>query len=216
MNKILTIKLYHGSPYKLEVLKPIGLDLGNRLQKPGWSIFMWKTREEALIWALMKKCQQLKNVFKEQGVSKFHAYWNYENDKVMMRCTDEKGFRKYCMDNQVITYIYTVRENIFNLGIGNDKTHDEYTIRGKEVKPINTEEIIINDEVIDNYITFVDDVKMARINNDVFTGKYNMHRGLLALLIDNGVHDNRIKYKEIITKIKKKEIKPGDDLANIL
>jgi len=77
------ITLYHGSPDLFKTVKPIGINFGNRFEKPSWSIFCFKEFNKAKNWAAFQafRREYRRNIEKDGKILK----------KVGFDCNISKG-----------------------------------------------------------------------------------------------------------------------------
>lgn len=209
------IKLYHASPYKLNKIDPLGFDLGNALQKPGWSTFCWRDLKKANAWAVFQAIRKIKIDLKhEKSDVKIKCYWDMVGYKPML--TEES--KKFILDNYSDrkTYVHYLDAPISEVGLGNDSTHDEYTVRCS-LKPYKVTELTLNQETLDEYIKIVDSSYYNEFIDLYNKGEFIGKRGLLSLLMTNDYSLNFNNAVEVIgIGMNTGELKPGDDIEAFL
>ena len=84
--------------------------------------------------------------------------------------------------NNKETYIYTVKERIYNIGIGHEKFIDEYTI-DKEIKPIKEDTVIITDKLMNEVCEVVDIKKIEKEKERFKSGNVEGDRGLFKIFM---------------------------------
>ena len=220
------VRLYHGSDEKLKMLKPIGLDLGNTFNKPGWSIFTFKNYDYAATWAayvsLKKGMRYLYSTDRQfkRDIDKYFdtympvAYDTSTNEAVL--CQDIIPALFKSMNGLVkYYYVYTMDVDRKYVSIGNDSTLDEYTVR-TEVIPTKIDKYAICKENISDIFKIV---SYEEYNNSLSRNANSfMRRGFLSLFMNRdfewyGYHassnnDIRILYQAITDK----KLKPGMDI----
>jgi ADP-ribose pyrophosphatase YjhB (NUDIX family)/RimJ/RimL family protein N-acetyltransferase len=214
---MLDMTFYHGSPYKFDVLKPTGVNIGNKIEKPKWSLFLWRSKDIAISWAMFMIIK--KNIFRlgkhiytldENGNREYFIFLNTNKDFHMVLREDMYDEIKK-ISIGLKCYVYTVSTKFYKVGLGNEISKPEFTV-DEEIVPDKIEEITITKNMFDKYVTKVDR-KTCKYLLSIMNK--NNARSIFKYLY----HDNdeiMEKYRYIYNKIKTGEIKPGDDLEGIL
>ncbi len=215
--------LYHGSGELYDVLEPVALDLGNMLQKPGWSLFCFKKKEYATSWALMRALHKLVHEMKRRNTS-VSAYDDYFSWSKNGYCVINRGklgeLKKFMRQLSTQGFVYTITVNRENVSFGNDSSHPEYTVRENHIKPSHIQEIKLNMTNIENHCRILNesdylDFKLQMINDWDW-----MSRGLVSLLMVNDWSYNMIVNEPAIRKIRgdisSGILKPGDDIEKYI
>lgn len=218
------ITLYHGATELYKTLEPTALDFGNAFTKPGWSLFCWKTYEEACGWAVWKSLWRYLRGLREAGKIapdvKLSQYITWDPEKSRIKMT-QSGFNfiKSTMStnpikNNIYGYVYTFRSDRKYVSIGNDASHKEYTTRESHIKPDRIDKIPINEETIQKHALLLSENDYNKSNTREDWDWFN--RGLTSLLLTRDFTYNSIVNSGNIDKIRKDmengRLKPGDDL----
>lgn len=213
MNKI----WYHGSNKKIQLFNPNSFDLGNAFQKPGWSTFCFKNYEHTKNFSIMRLIQNYYSAIKNEDNKIFlhnnRCTWDFVNEKAI---TTEDGI-KFIIKNVIgkRVYIHTFDSSTLKLkGIGNDITHNEFTFRDKNVKPIKIDTIILDEKKLKQAILIVQDVNKYRDELVKLSRYYN--RGYLALFMNFDYTINRNEIEKIIIAINTRKLKVGEDINNFI
>ena len=196
--------LYHGTDQNFPKLKALSIDFGNELQEPGWSLFLWGDYETTKSWAIMRYLQRLSSKVKCKLIN---AAWDRFNDCAFMSVLGVDKLNSFIKKGDMI-YIYTVDSRGYDIGLGNDITLDEYTIRDKDIKLYEKESIPVTLDLIKYYVKMVDD--FDQYSQEIEEGLIN--RGDDSFLIVNNYKDNLDNMSILNKGLEKGEIKPGDDI----
>lgn len=207
------ITLYHASTKKLNIIKPQGLDFGNKLRKPGWSTFCWNNYEYAKGWALFKIIwEERKHLKTLLPKSEFEFEFDIRVNKPI--ATPELAEIIYDKYIGKQAYIHTFRSPINDISLGNTSTMDEYTIR-HEVKPIKIDSFVVNKSILDEYLVVASADDINKYFEDFSQGKYNGNRGLIKSKFMNFSYSDE-KYRSIMKRVtqdyKNGVISIGDDI----
>lgn len=218
MQRIGTVRLYHGSIELYDTLKPMGFDLGNLFQKPGWSLFCWKEKQLAKNWAVFQLIRKITGLnFKDT----YGPVWDYTQNKALITKDLYKKIKEYLLTHRETVYVYSLDTPIRYLGLGNDSIIDEYTTREPEIIPVDIEQIQVSDKVIRQTVGIVDTASYMSFRRNM---GYNAlsNRGLIkSCFLINDYTYNFFKTKGAVANVIDKglregEIQPGDDLEQYL
>lgn len=208
---------YHGSSQKINLFNPFSFDLGNTFQKPGWGTFCFKNYEYTKKFTIMRLIQNFYSEIKNEQNKKFlhinRCTWDFVNEKII---TTKDGFQ-FIKENIIgkKVYIHTIDSACLKKkGIGNDITHKEYTFRDENVKPINIETIVIEENLLKDSILIVNDVNCYREECVHISSYYN--RGFLSLFITYDYTINRDEIEKIIVAISNRSLAVGEDLSKFI
>ena len=222
------ITLYHGSEHLFKTLEPTALDFGNAFVKPGWSLFCWKTYEEACSWAVWRAVSWYLSDLQESGKLaadiKTSKYITWDQAKSRAKMT-QSGF-DFIKSTMIANpnskypygYVYTFKTKRKYVSIGNDASHKEYTTREQHIKPIRIDKIKINEENIMKHILLVSDEEFNYRNSKEDWDW--MNRGLTSLFLTRDYTYNSLVNKsaanQIWEDIHNGLLKPGDDLEEYM
>ena len=222
------ITLYHGSEHLYNSLEPTALDFGNAFVKPGWSLFCWKTYEEACSWAVWRAVSwyliELKDCGKIEDSVKLSRYIIWDPNRSMAKMT-QSGF-DFIKSTMVANpnskypygYVYTFKSKRKYVSIGNDASHKEYTTREQHIKPERVDKIKINEENIMKHVLLLPDDEYQKFNTKEDWDW--MNRGLISLLLTRDFTYNVLVNSPSIAKIREDmqsgELKPGMDLERYM
>lgn len=203
-------KLYHGSPEAIDKLRPVGYDLGNSFQGPGWSLFCFDDSNTARNWAFMKLVQNYRRKvrYTENDNDDLQCLWNVEHKKPMMSDKGTKIILDVFKNSKI--YVYEIDANITDIGIGNDSTHDEFTIRKQDIPFKKVHEYKIDSNLIKDVI-----VSMNTHDIEKYKPKNN-RRGILSFFMIRDFGDNVLTIRSIKTDISTGILNPGDNLEQYL
>ena len=173
---ILDKKLYHGSSIKKRIIKPDSIHYGNKLRKPHWASYFWKNKNRARVWSIYRK---IFYTYKKEN-KKTNTFMYHRSNKIWI--TQDEFNKVIKSFNNKETYIYTVKERIYNIGIGHEKFIDEYTI-DKEIKPIKEDTVIITDKLINEVCEVVDIKKIEKEKERFKSGNVEGDRGLFKIFM---------------------------------
>ena len=226
MNKsLLDLTFYHGSeiPINGSKIKANAVNIGNRLEKPSWSVYMWRNKEFAYTWALYRRILvELKNAGisrkdEPQALLDIHA----EGFKIAITPKIYGTIRDITIGKK--TYVYTIKSDIRNVGLGHSESLPEFT--STEDCTITGRETVLIDEDFFERKTYLATKEMMDRLMHVF-GRDKKHRvfdlsedletrGLPTLIMygDNYVFPIN---KRVNRKLKDGLIKVGDDMSIIV
>ena len=193
------MKLYHGSEKLFTVLKPTGVNTGNRLQKAHWAIYFWDDYEKARKWAIF---QYLRRTLKQRLV------YNVINNGVLVTKEQYKELLSAADNGKCYVYEADIPRN--KVGFGSSPEIDEYTVR-QNVTPQKVYEHIVDEKAIYHICTIATQKEINDYIKDLESGKFSNNRGfLLYLLLDPKKDQERHGYNK---RIKEGTLKPGDELG---
>lgn len=195
------MQLFHGSEQKLEVIRPMGINMGSRFGNPHWASFFWRTFDEAKYWAVF---QYLRRVGKMRPV--FHV----PSGKFILKPEDVQAAKRVLKGATV--YVYRVIAPFVNVGVGSSPDIHEFTLKKDQV-PESTTAITVTDQVFDESVMVMSADEIAAYITDLKAGKYSNTRGLfLGMLLDRNRDIKRHNYHKLIAS---GELAPGDDLSGV-
>lgn len=218
------VTLYHGSEKFFKILEPTGLDFGNAFVKPGWSLFCWKTYEEAYCWAVMRALHNVLREMKRRGAP-INSCTDFcirdpKTNKILINGGRFDELTEYMKQVSSYGYVYTFKAHINHVSIGNDSSHQEYTVRENHIKPTKIEKISLSKANIDKYCDIIDESKYNDYTSNIKNNWDCMGRGLVSLLLTNDWSYNMFYNNATIKKIRKDMrdgiLNPGDDLEKYM
>lgn len=145
--------VYHGSLEKYETLKPLGIDFGNAIQKPGWSIYTFVNKEDCIGWCTICRVMGFE---KKYGI---HYQGSSYGTKIMLTESEYDDVVELIArlpKSELIFYIYTIKIlPDYELGFGHSSnTKNCITIRN-EVTPYKIEEMYLTKDILDAHVDIV-------------------------------------------------------------
>jgi hypothetical protein len=193
-------KLYHGSEQLLAVLKPMGVNMGTRLQKPHWAIYFWGSSEKARKWAIYQYFRR---------VHKCSLMYHIDSGGFIITKQQYAELVKLCRGD--LTYVYDAEVPITTVGFGSAPEIEEYTVR-VDVVPKRRHDIVVDVAALKSACLVVSQQKINEYLENLRSGKYRLERGLLLyLLLDPEKDAQRHKYQK---QIKEGTLQPGDSLES--
>lgn len=219
---ILDFTFYHGSeiPIKGNKIKANSINVGNRLENPSWSVYMWRNKEYAYSWALFHR---MLAEMKSAEISR------KDNPGILLDLYTD-GF-KIAIDPDFygrireITlgkkcYVYRIQANIQNVGLGQSESLPEFTST-KDCKIIKRETVTITPELFERKTYIASSSVMNELMHNFGASKDHRVLGLkrdlksrgLATLLMYG--DNQIfpVVKRVRKQLKNQTANVGDDIA---
>lgn len=217
------IRLYHGADSKYKILKPLGLDLGNTFTKPGWSVFAFKTYDEALNWAVYCSLGTTVNALREVDKT-----FKRETDNLPSHIAEFDARSGIAVVDQAIipplfkalkgryfkSFVYTLDVDRKYVSIGNDSSINEYTIRSSVV-PTKVDEYDIDETNFAEFYQVVSSYTMDK----VLTNNKNAYgnRGFLSIFMNrdfvyHAYQSSNPTASKLYEAIRTKKLKPGDDI----
>lgn len=227
-------ELFHGSNLDLPYLAASGIDFGNTFNKPGWSLFCWGVKEHAINWAGFTFFDRLT---RDSLNKEFNEYCKDENNEVgyshIWYWPDDtflvnKGLALYllekCKEKDIprYIYVYTIDGTKYDVSIGNDSEHAEYTIRSKDkIKYKSKEKFEITESFCSSHGWLADNSVIRqhknKMNIQASRAKGQFKRGFLSVFMNHDfLYQDRALVKRLYRDIKNGELKPGDDVEKYM
>lgn len=208
------VYLYHGSCYDIkgDKLKPRGVNVGaTKYSYPRWSTFFWNDRDLAIKWAM--SC-----TIGRRGTP-YSTIYVGQNDKVLifdrldLFTTQDELFDKI-LEEDMFTYVYTVKVPASKVEVGSCATIEEYTV--SETVPIyEREKIKITREMLDEYFMLISEEEYDRIMDgmvNIIENQPRIRNPILNMILD----DYRDLYRhEVRALLSSGDIKEGDDISHM-
>ena len=226
---------YHGTSLVLQktindmIMTPTSIDIGNAFIKPGRSIFMWKTEEEAFKWAvgdLLIFFDEWLNSIKENGkintettacnifvpdnalidTEKFRIrpWWDRIKNCWIIPEREEANFKRvlaYFEKYKIGTYVLKLETHTKYVSIGQTSTLHEYTTRDPETKIIDYTHYRVRGKDIIFACEIVSDSYFEE--SDAIGDAALMNRGILSFFNTNEF-DINARYNEELCKFRSK------------
>lgn len=202
----LPFKLYHGSRYLFDELRPFGIDFGNSFQDPGWSLFTWTKHASAMGWGCWEVFRHLSKIddkivlngcLNSQTTVLWQSVYNYLKENIHKYSEKDLSF-----------YVYTIpTRSEYEYGLGHSSnTPNCITIRTDHIKYSEVNKYILTIDLVDKYCKIVPDGYKP-------TGKeYGLNKRLTSFFMKyDYMYQPEVK-KSITNAIKNGEISPGDDI----
>lgn len=212
------VTLYHGSENDYPYLLAMGMDFGNLLQKPGWSLFVSPDKSFTYKWALFRAIRMAR---KNNNRLEANIIWN---PKLKTYSITEKTFEamKDLFDNgKIEAYVYTINVPRDIVGIGNDSQHDERTIRTSE--KINyqlKERIVVTEEIAREHGHVVTENQFYAEERYYRKKPLVFNRGVSSLLMTRDYSyqnkENKAALNAIFSALNDGSLRPGDDIEKFL
>ena len=208
------MKLYHADLDEYDILNPVSLDLGNKYNPPGWSLFCFKDYEKAVSYGLG---MAIRRAYKKKYGEKMALLNTKDNKKSIVPTSTYSYLINLIKYEDIVYYVYTVNVDIKDVHIGQQSYLDEYTIR-KSVKPTIIDRIHVNKDMIDKYIEVVPDVEYTKYSNEIRKTNIMMNRGILSFfLLHDTAHPENMKLRKKITDaVRNGELSHGDDIIQFM
>lgn len=209
ITKLLDKTLYHASINKYDTLKPLGIDFGNIVQKPGWSLFCWDNFKNAERWAVLTfiTCSdELNNVIKKYGEEKIEYIFTDDNNGIIMTKDSLNNIDNYILKKKnLYIYVYEFKYPIYKIGIGNTKHIDEYTVRDT-IKKFKLHKIKVTKKLLSKYIKIVDNINYDK-KYDI---GYKRYGKLSDIIYNREFIDNLDIYDKLRKDMDDGKLVPGD------
>lgn len=145
--------VYHGSLEKYETLKPLGIDFGNAVQRPGWSIYTFTDKDSCIGWCTICRVMEF------EKTHKIHYQGSSFGTKIMLtefEYADVASLIERLSKSELVFYIYTIKVlPEYELGFGHSSnTKNCITIRN-EVAPYKIEEMYLTKDILDAHVDIV-------------------------------------------------------------
>ena len=206
------MKMYHAATGNYSSLKPMGYDLGNSLQKPGWSLFCFRKEEYSKGWAVFQF------VKKHRKEMKINPTWSVKHHKLMITMDMYNRVCDYVETTyeEMPVYVYEFNIPCYKVGVGNDSSHHEYTVR-EEITEFDVTRIDLDVDAIYDNVAIVSEDEYYQYSRDSDNGKFVGARGLLGLLQCNDYQVNYAVAARALEKgLKKDRLHVGDDITTFL
>jgi len=201
MAKWYQMELFHGSEQKLDVIRPMGVNMGSRFGKPHWASYFWRSFEEALHWAVFQYLRR---------VGKLRPMYHVPTGKFIV--TEDKVQQVYQALLNQTTYVYKVVAPIVEVGVGSSPDIHEFTLEKDQV-PTESTEVKMTRSVIDGSMLVYTEAQLKAYLNDLQAGKFTNRRGFfLGMLLDRDRDFQRHRYHKLMNL---GQLKPGDDLSAV-
>lgn len=210
MESSLPFKLYHGSRYLFDELRPFGIDFGNSFQDPGRSLFTWTKHTSAMGWGCWEVFRHLRKIddkivligcLNSQTTVLWQSVYNYLKENIHKYSEEDLSF-----------YIYTIpTRSEYKYGLGHSSnTPNCITIRTDHIKYSEVNKYILTIDLVDKYCKIVPDGYKP-------TGKEcGSNKRLASFFMKYDYMYQREVKKNINNAIKNGEISPGDDISVFL
>lgn len=231
---------------KTGILKPHSLDLGNAFNKPGLSIYMWKTYNEAVTWSVYDMLCQFQywlselremnslttgniydEIFEKDQMLKdydnftFEIWWDRNKRKCIIpaRDSDELNNAMKYFDKHEISHIMLMLQTRSKyVSIGQTAALKEYTTRDPETKILDVVKIRIDKKLIKESCEVVPDAYFD--DQYAICDASLMNRGLASFFNVNEFEFNRRFNNDNIYKLKQAalrgEVQTEKDVAEYM
>jgi len=208
---------YHGSNIEIQLFNPNSFDLGNSLEKPGWSTFCFNKYQYTENFAIMRLIQnyyaKIKNEKNKVFLHNNRCTWDFINEKAITTQEGLDFILKNLLNQKIYIHIFDPSKLKLK-GIGNDTTHNEFTFRDSNVKPIKINTVILNEKKLKQAIMIVQDVNKYRDELVRLSKYYN--RGFNTLFIKFDYTINRNEIEKIIIAINDNKLNVGEDISDFI
>ena len=145
--------VYHGSLEKYDTLKPLGIDFGNAVQRPGWSIYTFTDKDSCIGWCTICRVMEF------EKTHKIHYQGSSFGTKIMLtesEYADVASLIERLSKSELVFYIYTIKVlPEYELGFGHSSnTKNCITIRN-EVAPYKIDEMYLTKDILDAHVDIV-------------------------------------------------------------
>lgn len=205
--------IYHGSTCKFDTFHPMSIDLGNGLQKPGWSTFCFRNYDWARRFAIMRLVQNyLEKTYGDSKDSKYECNWDLHNNRPYIH---KDMFNEVCdaLCNEYI-YVYTIDSENLELGIGNDARFPEVTFREDNVKPLKINRINTSADILKSDITLIDKNPVDFEKEQLDSIQY-VNRGWVNCMLNRNFSEDSSVGK-LMKAVSEGKLKPGDDIEQFM
>jgi hypothetical protein len=192
--------LYHGSSIDVDVLEPVGINMGTRLQNPHWVVYFWDTFTLAHDWAVFQTLRR--------GL-KSNILYHIPSGKIMLT-------RKVYMEivKQAIGlpyFVYTAHVPLTKVGVGSSPHINEYTVK-TSVSPEKKDIFTINTDTLSKACLVSTDTEIKNYIKDMESGVFDRRRGILLSILLDPKKD--LQRHSLMKKVRSGEIIPGDKLSS--
>lgn len=200
--------IYHGSIHYFETFYPMSLDLGNGVQKPGWSTFCFFDYTLAKRFAFMRLLQSHLESYKDKGKN-YVCEWDLQKEKPYLHKTVYEEIKEAILGQSF--YVYTLDGSKLELGMGNDIRFPEVTFREAGVLPEDIDRITVTEDLFFQDCYLVEGMDIPTYAKKTHANLSKTHRGWLSCMLNHNYSED-----SVITKLTKAvadgKLKPGDDV----
>lgn len=217
---ITSSKLYHGSVEKLDILEPIAIDLGNKFDPPGWSVFLFKDKNHATAWAIRKAI--IKNLYvdtiredKKTYTPQFYIVYDYT---ITTPYTYDKLIAKFkTIKYPIYAYVYECNIPRSKQHIGCNGFLDEVTVR-EPVYPDKVYSIRLTEDLIEQYCHTMEEDELKELWEESKKIRNQLvNRNLITtLFLDKDNLINREVKSKLDIDIREGKLQPGDSLVEYM
>lgn len=206
----LPITLYHGSVMLYDELKSTGIDLGNAIQKPGWSLFCWTKYDYAIGWGVFGVLKKLAKNYDDINV----LCCGNSHIPYITKSSYEKliNVLQSIPDNLKTYYVYTIKpDKKYEYGFGHSSnTPNCITIRNCSIKPYKVDKRVLSINDLQKYCKIVpDDYEPTKDDN-------GFDKRILSFLMTNDYTRNFKNKKQLSNDIEKGLLQVGDDIQEYM
>ena len=206
----LPITLYHGSVMLYDELKSTGIDLGNAIQKPGWSLFCWTKYDYATGWGVFGVLKKLAKNYDDINV----LCCGNSHIPYITKSSYEKliNVLQSIPDSLKTYYVYTIKpDKKYEYGFGHSSnTPNCITIRNCSIKPYKVDKRVLSINDLQKYCKIVpDDYEPTKDDN-------GFDKRILSFLMTNDYTRNFKNKKQLSDDIEKGLLQVGDDIQEYM
>lgn len=200
--------IYHGSIHYFETFYPMSLDLGNGIQKPGWSTFCFSDYTLAKRFAFMRLLQSHLESYKDKGKN-YVCEWDLQKEKPYLHKTVYEEIKETVLGKSF--YVYTLDGSKLELGMGNDIRFPEVTFREAGVLPEDIDRITVTEDLFFQDCYLVEGMDIPTYAKKTHANLSKNHRGWLSCMLNhNYTEDSAIA--KLTKAVADGKLKPGDDV----
>lgn len=196
-NKVLLsdkkVQLYCGHTHRYDVLNPVSPNFGNALEKPKMSFFCWMSYDKAVRWAVFRTIQQIKSTR-----PLFRAYYEANSESTVMSNKSYDILMDYIKKHKMVAYVHVISVDISDIGLGNDSSHDEYTVY-HPVTVDRVDNIPIAESNVNDFIKVVSSDDIEEFKRSGWKNINN--RGLVSCLMVNEYGYQLMTNRDILTAL---------------
>ena len=214
-SNLFTKKLYHGSLIKSNILEPTAIDIGNKFQNPGWSLFCWDKKDYAIGWVIMQCIRKISDDFKHNNKDNkdLKVLWYLPHNKPCLTISGVNKVKDYIKTHTLEGYVYSISCPMHKVGIGNDIALPEYTIRQKIIIPDKIDTIKLNNNIIDKYVSILQEEEIQSYKDDIMNQNYDKYKRFYSIFMIKN-HNEKMKMKRNIQDaLVNGDINVGDDIS---
>lgn len=211
INNLTSVNLYHGALEKFDILQPSAIDVGNKLQKPGWSLFCWNNKNYAIGWVLFMSIRIVKK--KLDNDKDLKCLWYLPENKPCMTMDGVRKLKEYISRNKMQGYVYSISRPFYKIGIGNDVALPEFTIRERNIVPNDIDTIIITERLIDDFVKIMSKDEFEQYKKDIVDDNCKKYNRALSVFMNKDYAKKMKTKKQIYELLATGELKPFDDIS---